>query len=395
MSQKVKYLLFGLGLYLLTAGLSFAAFSAVKEKMVVSPLIEEEAGEGGELASFTGPKTEECPINGVMYSKDQRQAWERRRPLLVVIENHEESRPQSGLMRADVIYEAVAEGGITRFLGVYYCKAVEKAPRKYDLGPVRSARTYFLDWASEYSDYPLYVHVGGAGLCHDSTVDNRAKALCQIENYGWKDKDHWSDLDQFALSYKVCRREPERTGKTVATEHTMYCDTQALWQKAKERGLEAKGSYGGRWNEEFRPWQFKDDAEEKGDVGAIEFDFWQGYSAYKVKWDYDSENNRYLRSNGGEASNDLLTNEPVTAKVVIVQFARETGPVDDHKHLLYKTTGRGKALIFQDGEVIKGSWTKKDRQSRTIFTDSRGREIKFNRGLIWIEILPLGNQVSY
>src|SRR3989344_7583982 len=82
------------------------------------------------------PKTEPCPLNGALYSKQQREWWEDHRPLGIMIENHEESRPQSGLSQADVIYEAVAEGGISRFLAVFYCNSAEI------VGPVRSARTY-------------------------------------------------------------------------------------------------------------------------------------------------------------------------------------------------------------------------------------------------------------
>ncbi|GIW64151.1 MAG: hypothetical protein KatS3mg092_0084 [Patescibacteria group bacterium] len=84
------------------------------------------------------PKTEECPINGAFYSKSQRQKWEARRPLGVMIENHVEARPQSGLSSADVVFEVVAEGGITRFLSVFYC---QDAPY---IGPIRSARIYFI-----------------------------------------------------------------------------------------------------------------------------------------------------------------------------------------------------------------------------------------------------------
>lgn len=396
MNQKTKLILFGLGLYLIVAGASFALFSVLaKEEGLASPLVEE--GMEGEMVAFTGPRTEFCPLNGVGYTKEQKEIWEQRRPLLVMIENHEDSRPQSGLSRADIIYEVVAEGGITRLMGVYYCQATEPYSRNYDLGPVRSARTYFLDWASEYSDYPLYVHVGGAGLCHDVTVDPRAKALCQIEEYGWKDREHWSDLDQFALPYSICRREPERTGKTVATEHTMYCDTRALWQKAEERGLKVKSESGDSWDENFVSWKFKEeeDLNDRGGVSSISFDFWEGYSAYGVKWTYDKEGNQYLRSNGGSSHNDFLDQKQLAAKVVVVQFAKETGPVDDHKHLLYKTTGAGKALVFQDGRAIEGSWSKGDREERTIFKDSRGKEIEFNPGLIWIEVLPAGNQVDY
>ena len=71
-----------------------------------------------------------------------------------MIENHADSRPQSGLSNADVVYEANSEGGITRLMGIFYCNAVGGVGSNYDVGPVRSARTYFLDLASEYADYP-------------------------------------------------------------------------------------------------------------------------------------------------------------------------------------------------------------------------------------------------
>ncbi|MFH1561255.1 MAG: DUF3048 domain-containing protein [Patescibacteria group bacterium] len=401
LNKKTKMIIAGLGIYLISTGISFTVFAWPGEGLgLLRPTDQQvEQTEESELSAsvFTGPKTGECPLNGVFYPEDQKKAWEEKRPLVVMIENHEDSRPQSGLSRADLVYEAVAEGGITRFVAVFYCQATEPATRKYELGPVRSARTYFLDWASEYSDYPLYVHVGGAGLCNDPTVDNRAKALCQIDRYGWKDADHHSDMDQFALSYHSCRREPDRTGEKRATEHTMYCDSKDLWEVAIDRDLAAKGESGDQWDEDFIAWSFKEEekADKRGDVSSIAFDFWEGYKAYAVSWQYDQASNRYLRSNGGVPHKDFLTDEQLAAKVVVIQFAQETGPVDEHKHMLYKTIGTGKALVFQDGQAIEARWSKKTRVSRTIFTDVRGQEIKFNRGQMWIEVLPTGNQVSY
>ena len=347
---------------------------------------------------FTGPKDQECLINGAMYTLEEKELWEGRRPMVVMIENHEDSRPHSGLSRADIIYEAVAEGGIARFMGVYYCAAAGPVKEKYDIGPVRSARTYFLDWASEYGENPLYVHVGGANCSRDEgtkqcTSDSRAQAIEQISQYGWKDTGSWNDLDQFALPYKACRREPERTGVTKATEHTMFCNSQYLWEYADENRDLAK------WSDvaDFRPWEFKEDeaVSEENRVGTISFDFWKGYKAYGVSWKYNPEKNTYLRTNGGEEQIEFLTGNPLESKVVVVQFAKETGPVDGHKHILYGTIGQGKALVFQDGGVIGGKWAKKSRQSRTIFTDNKGKEIEFNRGQIWIEVLPLGNTVDY
>jgi len=80
---------------------------------------------------------------------------------------------------------------------------------------------------------------------------------------------------------------------------------------------------------------------------------------------------------------------------VIVQLTKEQGPVDNNKHLLYQTTGKGKVIVFQDGEAIQGTWEKKDRESRTKFFDSQGKEIKLNRGPIWIEIVPARQKVNY
>jgi len=403
MNKKTKMILLALGLYLISTGGSFAAFANLGTiDKITSPkeVVDDQAGEDIGARSFSGPRDQACPINGAMYTREQREIWEQRRPLMVMIENHKDSRPQSGLSRADVIYEAVAEGGITRFMAVYYCQATEPYETKYDLGPVRSARTYFLDLASEYSDYPLYVHVGGAHCSEEGgycTTDKRAQALEQISAYGWLDPDHRSDMNQFALDYSQCRREPERTGESRATEHTMYCDTTALWQKAQSRGLAAKGDYGGSWDDNFVSWSFKDEAEpqERGSVNQISFDFWEGYSDYSVEWDYDSATNSYKRKNGGQPHVGFVTGEQLSAKVVIAQFVAEIGPVDKHKHMLYDLIGSGKALIFQDGQVINARWEKDEREARTIFTDVAGKEIKFNRGLIFLEILPKTNQVNY
>lgn len=397
MNKNLKLILIGFGVYLLTTGLSFSVFSRTQNRdSIASPVVDQnqEDGQVDRQRTFQGPRTAVCPINGAKYTEEQKEIWESKRPLLVMIENHKDSRPQSGLSRADVIYETVAEGGITRLMGVYYCEATEPYNREYDLGPVRSARTYFLDWASEYSDYPLYVHVGGAHCSEEGgrcTTDPRAQALEQISQYGWLNSDHHSDMNQFALSYQQCRREPERTGVAKATEHTMYCDSTSLWQKAKDRGI------GNDWNEDFTAWEFKDEppADDRGEVDEISFNFWEGYSAYQVRWEYDSESNTYLRFNGGEPHEEFLTGDQLSSKVVVVQFTQEIGPVDKHKHLVYETIDTGEALIFQDGKVIEGRWSKDSRQDRTIFTDSAGNEIEFTRGQIWIEVLPLGNSVDY
>ena len=79
----------------------------------------------------------------------------------------------------------------------------------------------------------------------------------------------------------------------------------------------------------------------------------------------------------------------------MIQFVDETGPIDDLKHMLYETKGIGKAIVFTNGQAEKLTWSKKLRTSRTIFTNSKGKEYQFQPGKIWIEAVPTGNTISY
>src|SRR5437870_246888 len=198
----------------LSAGFSYSYFSAKENAQsqtsssdTLSSMQSQITDNDYQAITFdqSKPKTEECPLNGVMYSKEQRSWWEKHRPLGVMIENHQDARPQSGIANSDVTYEAVAEGGITRTLNVYYCQDAGI------VGPVRSARTYFLDFISEYADYPLYAHVGGAN------TPGPANALGQIEDYSWA---QYNDLNQFSIGFPTFRRDETRLGHDAATEHT-------------------------------------------------------------------------------------------------------------------------------------------------------------------------------
>jgi len=379
----------GLSIYLISTGLSFAVFTFLtpnKSSPPTNTSTNTSTSKGGFVVDPALPKTEVCPINGVKYTKAEKDLWDSHRPLAVMIENHEESRPQSGLSSADVVYESVAEGGITRFMGVFYCNVANPVA----LAPVRSARIYFLPWVLEYD--ALYNHVGGAGLCNDPTVDSRAKALCRIDE--WKIKD----MDQFGISFPTCYRNYDRLDHTVATEHTMVCFTDKLFKLAAEREWTNVDAKGVSWDKNFRPWTFKDEAGamQRGSTTKISFVAWKGYEDnYGVVWDYDAGSNSYKRSNGGAPHLDLETKSQLTAKTVAVLFAKETGPVDDHMHLLYDNIGTGDGLVFQDGKVTEAIWKKADKSSRTVFYTKDGKEIQFNRGQIWIEMLPKGTTVTY
>ncbi|OGE25197.1 hypothetical protein A3H85_02785 [Candidatus Daviesbacteria bacterium RIFCSPLOWO2_02_FULL_40_8] len=363
-----------------SAGASYSMFSKGSISLGSIGLSGPLPGPASSVTEDPGePRTEACPLNGNMHTKKAKEAWEQRRPLAVMIENHQESRPQSGLSTADVVYEAVAEGGITRFMALFYCNLGDT-----QVGPVRSARTYFLDWLGEYDG--SYAHVGGAN------TPGPADALGQIIKYGVK------DLNQFSIGFPTFWRDYQRLGRPVATEHTMYSTTQKLWSVAAKKGFLVKDERGVDWNKFFVPWKFKDEDKTRGTVGKIEVNFWQNKGDYQVNWEYDGGCNCYKRSQGSVAHTDLNTKNQLAAKLVIIQFQRESNANDGYEnnaHMLYGTIGKGKVLVFQDGNVSEGTWNKSSRVVRSKYLDQSGKEINLNRGQIWIQTVPEGAKVTY
>ncbi len=381
MNNKITVIILALIIYIGTAAGSYMLFVSPQGSSPTAPVTSTaEKGNDFDALVFDAkkPRTQECPLNGAKYSKEQETWWKSHRPLGVMIENHEDARPQSGLSFADVVYEAVAEGGITRFLAVFYCQDGGI------VGPVRSARTYFVDWISEYGANPLYTHVGGAN------TPGPANALGQIGDYRW---NQYNDMNQFSIGFPTFRRDESRLGREVATEHTMYSTTSKLWEVGKTRGLTTVDKKGASWDKTFEPYAFKEDAasSERGEIKKIHLEFWDGYSAYFVNWTYDPGKNLYLRSNGGKEHNDRNTNLQLSAKNIVVMKMVESAAndgYDGNAHRLYKNKGSGEAIIFQDGKQIKGRWKKASREDRTIITGTDGQPVKFDRGVIWFDILP-------
>jgi len=384
MNKKLAILI-AIVLYLTSTYLSYSFFTGgvgERWRSPVSTYVPPKESDITASESVNEPKTEECPLNGRMLTKNQRVLWEKRRPLGVMIENHKEARPQSGLTSADIIYEAVAEGGITRFLAIFYCQDAQY------IGPVRSARIYFINILSEYGKYPLYAHVGGAN------TPGPADALGEVRRLNW---NLYNSLNQFGVPFPYYWRDYERLPGR-ATEHTVYSTTNKLWEYAKnKRNLTDLDENNKRWDEEFVNWKFKEDARDKGDLTKISFDFWSGKTDYSVDWEYDKTTNSFKRFNGGEAHKDKNNDKQLEAKNVVIVFMQESSANDGYEggHLLYKTVGDGKSIVFQDGKAIEGTWRKKSKTDRTKFYDQNGREIALNRGQIFIEIVPTGNKIVY
>jgi Protein of unknown function (DUF3048) N-terminal domain/Protein of unknown function (DUF3048) C-terminal domain len=269
----------------------------------------------------------------------------------IMIENSIDARPQSGLNDAGVVFEAVAEGGITRFLTLWQ----DTAPTY--VGPVRSVRPYYLQWLLGF-DAPV-AHVGGS-----------ADALSLIKTWNVK------NLDQFYNPAPYWRIS------TRYAPHNMYTDVTKLHTLEAQKGY-TKSNYTG----------FPRKAEQPAKVvTARSIDFTISGTYYNSHYDYDPTTNSYLRSEGGQPHIDANTNKQINPKVVI-GLIMDQG--QNGEYTTYNTLGSGKAYVFQDGIVTIGTWTKTDNQSQFIFKDQNGAELKLNAGRTWITVLGGDNRVAY
>lgn len=309
------------------------------------------------------PQLYQSSLDGTMVSQEDAN----RHPLGVMVENHVDARSQSGLSQASLVYEAIAEGGITRFLAVFGPKGAAK------VGPVRSARTYYVDWIRELNGY--YAHVGG-----------NYDALQLIKSVGIL------DLDQFANPSAYWR---DKT-KKVSSEHTMYTDTSKLYGIAGDKKYTTANS--------FIPWKFKaittteESADSTGDTTATPSTFPSataiainfGNASYNVSYSYDKATNSYLRNLAGKAHIDAENNAQLSTKNVVIQTVnrRSTVTAINENGYIMDTVGSGAATVFQDGIKIDATWKKENENSRTrFFNKTTSAEIEFIPGPTWVEVI--------
>lgn len=348
LSKKAKIIIACSVVAVLLAG-SAAAYMLTRPKKVERAAVQTKAAPP---AKTTVPS----PLTGVEVSPQ----LAKRPPVTVVIENlYPNARPQSGLSSAGVVYEALAEGGITRYLAVFQ----DGLPLEKDIGPVRSLRTYFVDWTLEYNA-PV-VHAGG-------NVD----AIALIKPTGLK------SLNQF-YNGNYFRRISSRPAP-----HNLYTTGKQLDQLLKDRGYDGEPT--------FTPWPRKDDDTNRpGDAVNITVDF--SARDYQASFAYDADSKLYKRSLRGTADIDADTNQQISPKnvVVISMPTHQNTTRENDLSLVMQTVGSGQAWVFTDGSVTVGRWQKDSRTDRIKFNDSTGAEIKLNRGQTWISVIPTDKTVNY
>jgi hypothetical protein len=296
-----------------------------------------------------------CPMNGTKTTKEKAG----QRPFAVMIENSVAARPQAGLDKTDLIYETIAEGGITRMMAVYACGG-DKAT---SIGPVRSARPYFVDWVEGIK--AIYAHAGGSPQALDQIQDD---GVLDINNHG-DGKNFWR------VSYRT-------------SPHNLYTSYEGLVALAKQNNYDLKATY--------KELNFKDDAslDQRPESQTVVVNF--SSTTYQVKWIYDKKSNTYLRYLAGAVDKDAVSGRQLTAKTIIVMRVKqkESGAANKYR-LEMETVGSGEAIIFQDGKAIIGTWEKKFKEDRETFYDESGNEIELTAGRLWLEIVKPETKIAY
>ncbi|HSX14289.1 MAG TPA: DUF3048 domain-containing protein [Candidatus Saccharimonadales bacterium] len=272
----------------------------------------------------------------------------------VVIENSPEARPQSALSSAGVVYEALAEGGITRFLAVFQ----DQQPAS--IGPVRSLRPYFIDWIQEYNNAPI-AHAGGS-----------AQALGEVGPLGVK-----------SMNGLIYSANFQRVSDRFAP-HNLYTSTSSLLSLMQRLGYTTAPS--------FTSWAYKADAAE-ATPSHPSITITYSYPLFTAKYSFDANCDCYARALAGAAHIDRNTNQQIKVKNVVAITVQTS--YDASGHALMTTVGSGKAVIFRDGGAVVGTWKKDARTSRIKFLDATGAEIQLDRGNTWISVVPQTGSVIY
>jgi len=312
---------------------------------VVEPVVEEPVVE---IEPERDPSFVQAPLSGLWVDEKLTQA----RPVAVMLDNLYKARPQSGLSEAEIVYEILAEGRITRYMAVFQINSPDQ------LGPVRSARSYYINKALEYD--PLYVHVGGSPEAFDDVV-----------------RLHMADMDGLA-SGAFWRASHKKM------PHNAYTSIEKLRAEADRKGY--------RTSVEFDSWKFNEEDQDLMGSPAEQVKFvYKGPSngdsmGYFSEFRYNADEKKYFRYVNNAPHKDEKSEIHLSAKNVIIQVASHK-IVDDKGRRDIDLIGSGKGFYLTNGSYILVTWSKEGRRGLTRLFDESGEEVVFNPGVTWVQVV--------
>ncbi len=322
----------------------------------------EEAPQAPAAEEDTETPASDDAIRSYLTGKVTDPAIARRRPVAIMLNNLEAAQPMCGVSRADVVYECVVEGAITRLMGIF-----ENYDDLIKIGSVRSCRSYFVYCALEFD--AIYAHYGQAAyaveLLDADYVDNLS-GLSEIGNI---------------VFYRTSDR---------SAPHNCYASAQGIKDGIKKMGYDEnyRSSYTGKF-------LFAEDGKEnKNEKGSSAVYVAPGYLINKPWFEYNAEDKKYYRFQYGGPQIDELTNEQISYDNIVLQYC-EWVQLDKNDYLAFNCHSGGKMQFITEGKVVDGFWirTVEDEDSGnhdegvTKYYDSDGNEIVFNQGKTWICIV--------
>jgi hypothetical protein len=304
-----------------------------------------------------------APLTGLLVSPTAA----RQHPIAVMIDDHPAAIPQSGFNSAAIVWQAPAEGGVPRYMLIFQDKIAGT------IGPVRSARQYFIEWAAEWR--AMYVHAGGSpGALATLRQSGNGSLVWNAEDFRWEGRYLWRIKTRFA-------------------PHNVYTDGKHLRALAVVLKV-PDGPIRPNWT--FRWQSIETDRPATGTVTVV---YLQGSSEYeRITYRYDPLTNRYLRFiNGSKRPQVDVANGKVVAptNVVILRmhFGLLGGPHPEKGRLEASDVGTGPAWISTGGITIKGTWSKASKGAPTRLFGPDGRPVVLNAGQTFVQVMPYGYPV--
>ena len=289
------------------------------------------------------------------------------RPIAFMIDNNTNAQPQASLNSTYMVYEIIVEGGESRLMALF------KGVTADEVGPIRSARHYFLDYAMEND--AIYAHLEMSPQAEQGMKD------FDIDNINGQAYDTGKSRTTTSLYWRANHK---------SAPHNAYTNTESILKIAKDKNYETTS------NQESVLNYVTEDVNLEQEDAVIANTVTIPYSTgHKVKYEYDSESQRYTRYSKGKKMYDETTDEAVTTKNIIITFARNY-TLDDKENKGRQdvvTVGELDGYYITNGKAIKIKCVKKDREEQTTYTDLEGNEINVNDGNTWVNVCPIDANV--
>ena len=304
------------------------------------------------------------------------------------------ARPQAGLTEAGVVFEAIAEAGITRFAAIY------QNPSSAIIGPIRSLRIYYLEWDTPFDC--TIVHAGGSDDALAAVSRGGYKDLSEDYNYmyrGTYTSRLWNNLFTSAAALRRYSNDHGYTASEIkgftrmTPEESSRIRVEDLVTEKLVITQPSKGDTSG-----LNP-----------KTSSINFRL-GGWGDFNVHYEYDANSNKYFRSyesgaehnaytcpesdNEGSNPEDACTLTQIAPSVVIAMMVSERRASDNY-HEDIDAIGSGNAYVFQNGTAIRGTWQKASAESQIQFLDSEGKEIRLAPGQTFITAVPNYGSVDF